>query len=79
MRQLSPLMQMNPPDDCRVEDEMSTGLINTHTARGFCITCSLKNNAFSVLHCVIDVALHYYMFIDFRDLFFPWNYPARLY
>ena len=32
---------------------MSTGLTNTQTARGFCITYSLKNNAFSVLHYVI--------------------------
>ena len=44
-----------------VEDEMSRGLTNTHTARGilFYITCSLVNNAFSVLHYVIKVTLHY--------------------
>ena len=46
-----------------VEDGMSTGLTNKHTARGslICITCSLENNAFSVLHYVLNVALHYYM------------------
>ena len=44
-----------------VEDVMSTGLTNTHMARGFCITCLLKNNAFSVLHYITNVALHYYM------------------
>ena len=44
-----------------VEDGMSRGLTNTHTARGilFYITCSLVNNAFSVLHYVIKVTLHY--------------------
>ena len=26
----------------------------------FCITCSLENNAFSVLHYVLKVTLHYY-------------------
>ena len=30
-----------------VEEVISTGLTNTHTARGFCISCSLENNAFS--------------------------------
>ena len=44
-----------------VEDGMSRGLTNTHTARGilFYITCSLVKNAFSVLHYVIKVTLHY--------------------
>ena len=41
---------------------------STHTARGFlfCITCSLGNNAFSVLHYVISVALHYSMLHRFE-------------
>ena len=54
-----------PPDDCRVEDEMSTGLTNTH------ITCSLKNNAFFVLHYVVNVALHYYILHRFSRFFLP--------
>ena len=45
-----------------VEDEMSRGLTCKH-AHGswilFYITCSLVNNAFSVLHYVIKVTLHY--------------------
>ena len=46
-----------------VENVMNTGLTNTHTARGslFCVMCSLQNNAFSVLHYVINFTLHYYM------------------
>jgi len=40
-----------------VEDGMNTGLTNTHTARGFSVLyhCLLENNAFSVLHSVIEV------------------------
>ena len=38
-----------------VEGEMSTGLTNTHTARGF-----------SVLHYVIKVTLHYYVLHRFE-------------
>ena len=51
-----------------VEDGMSTGLTNTHTARGplFCITCSLEKNAFSVLHYFIKVTLHYLMLHRFK-------------
>ena len=41
------------------EDGMSTGLTNTHTARGF-----------SVLHYVIKVTLHYLCYIDSRT----WNF-----
>ena len=37
------------------------GFAHTHTAHGFCITYLLKNNAFSVLNYIINVALHYYM------------------
>ena len=33
----------------------------------FCITCSLENNAFSVLHYVIKVTLHYYMLHRFEN------------
>ena len=47
-----------------VEDGMSTGLTNTHTARGFSFFCvidrSLENNAFSVLHYVIKCCLTLY-------------------
>ena len=32
----------------------------------FCITCSLKNNAFSVLHYVMKIALNYYMVHQFE-------------
>ena len=32
----------------------------------FCITCSLKNNAFSVLHYIIKVTLQYEMFHLFK-------------
>ena len=36
----------------------------------FCITCSLENNAFSVLHYVIKVTLHYYNYVtSIRDSF----------
>ena len=51
-----------------VEDGMSTGLTNTHTARRFSVlfTCSLENNAFSVLHYVIKVTLHYLMLHRFE-------------
>ena len=39
---------------------MNTGLTSTHTACSlFCMTSFLQNNAFSVLHYVIYVALHY--------------------
>ena len=31
-----------------------------------CITCSLENNAFFVMHYVINVALHYYMLHRFE-------------
>ena len=37
------------------------GFAHTHTAHGFCITYLLKNNAFSVLNYIINVALHYYV------------------
>ena len=33
----------------------------------FCITCSLENNAFSVLHYIIKVTLHYYMLHRFKN------------
>ena len=51
-----------------VEDGMSTGLTNTHTARRFSVlfTCSLENNAFSVLHYVIKVTSHYLMLHRFE-------------
>ena len=46
-----------------VKGGMSTGLTNTHTTRFMdsllCITCSIENNAFSVLHNVRKVILHY--------------------
>ena len=55
----------------RVEDGMSTGLTNTHTARGF-----------SVLYHVIKVTLHYPMLYYIESRFIlPWNVlgTARLY
>ena len=42
----------------------------------FCVTCSLENNAFSVLDYVIKVTLHYYML---HLAVTPWNFRARLY
>ena len=32
----------------------------------FCITCSFENNAFSILHYVIKVTLHYLMLHRFK-------------
>ena len=32
----------------------------------FCITCLLENNAFSVLHCIIKVPLHFLMWHRFE-------------
>ena len=53
-----------------VEGGISTGLSNTHTTRLMdsllCITCSLENNAFSVLHNVRKVILHYLCYIARR-------------
>ena len=62
-RKFEPRIKLNHNISTRqlVEDVMSTGLTNTHMARGFCITCLLKNNVFSVLHYITNVALHYYM------------------
>ena len=42
-----------------------------------CITCSLENNAFSVLHYVM-VALHYSVTL-IRDFFCPWKNHPRFY
>ena len=36
-----------------------------------CIMCSLENNGFSVLHCVINIALHYYKMLHWRKIFLP--------
>ena len=47
---------------------VSAGITNTRTARGFsvfCITFSLENDEFSVLHYVEKVALHYLMLNGF--------------
>ena len=62
-RKFEPRIKLNHNISTRqlVEDVMSTGLTNTHMACGFCITCLLKNNVFSVLHYITNVALHYYM------------------
>ena len=56
-----------------VEDGMSTGLTNTRTAREFSvffITYLLENGAFSVLHYVKKVTLHYLMLHRFKIHFF---------
>ena len=59
-----------------VEDEMSRGLTCKH-AHGswilFYITCSLVNNAFSVLHYVIKVTLHYLTLHRF-GIHSTWNF-----
>ena len=45
----------------------------------FCITCSLENNAFSVLHYVIKVTLHYYNNVtSIRDSFCPGTFAHFL-
>ena len=56
------MLQMNPPDDW-----LKTGWAWDSQTRTwlmislFCIACLLKNNAFSVLHYIIKVTLHYLM------------------
>ena len=45
-----------------VDDWLKTGWARdsqTFVDSLFCITCSLENNPFSVLHCVIKVTLHF--------------------
>ena len=80
MRQISRRIMHDPPDDW-----LKTGWARDSQTRTrlvdslICITCSLENNAFSVLHCVM-VALHYSMFnTSIRDFFCPWNNRAWLY
>ena len=59
-----------------VEDEMSRGLTCKHAHDSwilFYITCSLVNNAFSVLHYVIKVTLHYLTLHRF-GIHSTWNF-----
>ena len=56
-----------PPDDC-----LKTGWARDSQTRTrlvdslICITCSLENNELSVLHYVINVALHYWVLHRFE-------------
>ena len=54
-----------------VEDGMSTGLTNTHTARGLSVLyhAFTRNNAFSVLHYVRKVTLTLLYVTSIRDFF----------
>ena len=60
-------LQMNQPDDW-----LKTGWARNSQTRTrlvdslICITCSLENNAFSILHYVIKVTLHYLMLHRFE-------------
>ena len=72
-----------PPDDW-----LTTGWAGGSQTRTWlvdsliCITFSLENNVISVLHYVINVALHYYMlhrFEIFFNFFCLWNSGAWLY
>ena len=65
-----------------VEYGMSTGLTNTHTARGF----SVRYHTFARKQCILGSALRHesyltllYYVASIRDFFLPWNYRARLY
>ena len=73
MRSHTHMRQMNPPNDW-----LKTGWTRNSQARPrlvdslFCITCSIENNAFSVLDYVIKVTLHYYMLHRF-EIFSPFR------
>ena len=61
------MLQMNPPNDWlrtgwARDSQTCTWLVYSL----FCVICSLKNNAFSVLHYVIKVTLHYLMLHCFK-------------
>ena len=74
------MMQMNPPDDWlkkgwALDSQTRARLVDSL----LCMTCSLENNGFSVLHHVIKVALHYTLCqIDSRFIL-PWKFRAQLY
>ena len=54
---------LNEHEGCTQDSQALTRLVDSL----FCtITCSLDNNAFSVLHYVVNVALHYYMLHRFE-------------
>ena len=57
----------NPPDDWLKTGSARDSQTRTRPVDSLiCITCSLQNNAFSVLHYVV-VALHYFMLHRFVD------------
>ena len=63
------MLHVNPPDDWlktgwAQDSQTRTQLVDSL----FCIMCSLKNNAFSVLHYAIKVTLHYLMLHRFEIL-----------
>ena len=70
MRSHTRMLQINPADDWLNEHEgwtQDSQALTRLVDSLFCtITCSLENNAFSVLHYVVNVALHYYMLHRFE-------------
>ena len=67
-----------------IEDEMSTGLTNTHTDRGFsdlyhAFARKFQQITFSVMHYFKKVTLHYHIMLHRFEIFLPWNYRVRLY
>ena len=64
------MLQINPLDDRLNEHEgwtQDSQALTRLVDSLFCtITCSLENNAFSVLHYVVNVVLHYYMLHRFE-------------
>ena len=54
---------LNEHEGCTQDSQALTRLVDSL----FCtITCSLENNAFSVLHYVVNVVVHYYMLHRFE-------------
>ena len=64
-----------------IEDGMSTGLTNTHTACGFSVLC----HVFAQKQCILCSALRHenclkLLYVtSIRDFFCPWNNRALLY
>ena len=62
-----------------IEDGMSTGLTNTHTARGFCV----QYHVFARKQCIVCSALRHKSYLTlllcYIDSRFIVNFRARLY
>ena len=83
MRSHTRMLQINPADDWLMNEhegwtQDSQALTRLLDSLFCTITCSLENNAFSVLHYVVNVALHYYMLHRFEFFFYPSHGPIRL-